>query len=474
MSTKLVKLVIMLAFPIVFWLLPAPTGLTPVAWHLLGWYLAAIIGLMIKPVSEPLVLLITIAGSSLFLGQAKEVLSGYAATVSWLVFCAFSLSVAFVKTGLGKRLAYTLIGSFGKTTLRLGYVNALLDLIIAPVTPSNTARAGGIILPIMNSISYSFGSTPGPTAKKVGKYLIGNMYHVDLVTSFMFMTAQAPNVLIAVYGKQILGIDVSWGTWAVAMVVPGLLLLAVTPLLSYFLIRPEIKDIDNKKIAREGLEELGPMKKSEKSLVLIFVLALLGWALPSLLQQVAGIKLPLDSTAVAIAAMVACFLLNVLTWDDMLENKGAWNTLLWFGGIVGMATALDKAKFFTWLAKVLGDSLHFGDNSFMTLIMLGILSILIRYVFASASSYVVAMLPVFLTLGKLGHVEPMALILLLMATNGYGGNVTHYACGPSPVVYGAGFVDAKSWWINGAVMALIGFIVTMVVGYPWWKMIGLF
>ena len=72
-----------------------------------------------------------------------------------------------VKTGLGRRIAYLLIKSLGHTTLRLGYVTALLDLIISPVTPSNTARCGGIVFPIMNSVAKALGSEPGESAKKL-------------------------------------------------------------------------------------------------------------------------------------------------------------------------------------------------------------------------------------------------------------------------------------------------------------------
>ena len=159
----------------------------------------AIVGLVVKPWPAPIILLLSIAGSAIFLNATKNVLSGYASTTVWLVFSAFSLSVAFVKTGLGRRIAYLLIKSLGHTTLRLGYVTALLDLIISPVTPSNTARCGGIVFPIMNSVAKALGSEPGESAKKAGSYLMINTYMVTKVTSLMFATAMAPNLLAADY-----------------------------------------------------------------------------------------------------------------------------------------------------------------------------------------------------------------------------------------------------------------------------------
>lgn len=123
------KLIVILAIPCIIGIIPAPAGLTELAWVLFGIYLAAIVGLVIKPFPEPVVLLIAVAASMVVVGnlghgvlKTSSVLSGYASGTTWLVFSAFTLSAAFVTTGLGKRIAYILIGKIGNTTLGLGYV----------------------------------------------------------------------------------------------------------------------------------------------------------------------------------------------------------------------------------------------------------------------------------------------------------------------------------------------------------------
>lgn len=163
------KLILILAIPCIIGFMPAPAGLSELAWVLFGIYLAAIVGLVIKPFPEPVVLLIAVA-ASMVVGNLSDgafkttaVLSGYSSGTTWLVFSAFTLSAAFVTTGLGKRIAYLLIGKIGNTTLGLGYVTVFLDLVLAPATPSNTARAGGIVLPIINSVAVAW----GPNRKKV-------------------------------------------------------------------------------------------------------------------------------------------------------------------------------------------------------------------------------------------------------------------------------------------------------------------
>ena len=462
---KLLKIAIMFAIPLAMWFITPPEGLSVGAWRLLGFYLMAIVGLVVKPWPAPIILLLSIAGSAIFLNATKNVLSGYASTTVWLVFSAFSLSVAFVKTGLGRRIAYLLIKSLGHTTLRLGYVTALLDLIISPVTPSNTARCGGIVFPIMNSVAKALGSEPGESAKKAGSYLMVNTYMVTKVTSLMFATAMAPNLLALDFITKLTGVSLNWGQWAAAMFVPGFIMLMLVPIIGYMYERPTVKEIDNKKIAEDGLAELGPMKASEKGLIAIALLAITGWILPTF-----GIKI--DATAVAIVAMIATFVCGIITWDDLLKTKAAWNTLIWFGGILGLSSALTKGKFFEWLAKFLETHMNFGLDPFMMLILISIISVAVRYFFASGTAYISAMLPVFLIVGINAGIDPTLLAFIMIGTNSYGGSVTHYGAAPGPIIFSAGYNNVKDWWTVGLVVAVVCLVLNYVIGIPWWKITG--
>lgn len=478
---KMWKLGVLFAIPAIMWFITPPAGLSVMAWRMFAIYAAAIVGLVLKPYSEPIIILAAVGATAILFNNPKGALSGYASTTTWLVFAAFTLSTAFVNTGLGRRIAYILIGKMGHTTLGLGYVTAFLDLSVSPATPSNTARAGGIVFPIMNSVAVSLGSEPGPTAKKVGSYLMINTYMVTKITSFMFLTAMAPNALAGKYMKDILGpsINLDWMFWFKALMLPGFFLLLIIPLVVYLLNPPELKKVDNKKISEEGLREIGPMSNREKSLIVLFILALLGWMMPSVLKELFGItvlfgtKIALDPTSVAVAIMATIFLTGVLSWDEMLKNKGGWGTLIWFGGIVGLSDVLTKADFFKWLAAVMQANMNFGDNAMTALWVIVFASVAVRYLFASGTAYVAAMLPVFLTVGMAAGAPPMALALALAASNSYGGALTHYGGAAAPIIFGAGYNDTKSWWTIGGVVAIVAYLYMMTVGVAWWSVMGM-
>lgn len=465
MKDKLWRVAVMAAIVAIAWFGGTPEGLKPQVWQLFGIYLATIVGLVLKPFPVPITVLLGVATSSILLSNTKDVLAGYSNTALWLIFAAFALSVAFGKTGLGHRIAYHLVRLFGSTTLRLGYVTAFLDLILSPATPSNTARAAGIVYPINLSIAEAVGSYPGETAKKAGAYLLQNGYFATKVTSFLFATAMAPNYLALDFITKLTGVSLNWAQWAAAMFVPGFIMLMLIPLIGYMYERPSVKDIDNKKIAADGLAELGPMKASEKGLIAIALLAITGWILPTF-----GIKI--DATAVAIVAMIATFVCGIITWDDLLKTKAAWNTLIWFGGILGLSSALTKGKFFEWLAKYLEAHMNFGLDPFMMLILISIISVVVRYFFASGTAYISAMLPVFLIVGINAGIDPTLLAFIMIGTNAYGGSVTHYGAAPGPIIFSAGYNNVKDWWTVGLISAVVCLVLNYVIGIPWWKITG--
>ena len=504
-TKKLIHYAILVAIIALTYIFPAPTGLSSIGWHLFGVYVATIVAILLKPFPLPVILLAGVSVSAIVIGispsekwiniagiselarwnllehtpqqwfetlqnqvvkialKEDAVLGGYKSGTTWLVFAAFAMSTAFVSTGLGKRIAYLLIRAFGSTTLRLGYVNACLDLLISPAMPSVTARAGGIIFPIMNSVAVSLGSDPEKSPRRAGHYLLLNTYMVVKTTGYLFLTAMAPNLLAMNLMEPILHIKLNWPQWAMAALVPGLICLFLTPLVIYLLYPPELKTLDNKAIAKKGLEELGPITTREKTLIFLFIAAVVSWAL----GEHIGIK---EAATTAISVMSLLVILAVLNWDDLLKNKGAWNTLIWYGGILGLSGILKQAQFFEWLAYAMKTTLNFGEGN-GTIAAIGILfiSVAIRYLFASGGAYVAAMVPVFAAVGAAAGAPPLLLALGLLCSNCYGGALTHYGSGPAPIIYGAGYNDIRSWWIIGAVFAFGSLLIHVTVGFAWWQ-----
>ena len=465
-AVRVAKIAFMFAVGALIWFSPCPAGLKPLAWKYFSAYIVAILGIMLQPYSSPVVMLAVVGFYSLLLG-AKPLLTGFASTTTWQVFAAFMISVAFASTGLGKRIAFKLIGMFGKTSLGLGYAEAFTDLTLGLAIPSTTARAGGVVFPIFNNVATTLGSTVEQgTSRKLAAYLAIVAYHINLTTASAFLTGMAPNVQIAAFAQDILKVDLNWITWAKMAFLPALVLVLLIPFVMYVFYPPEIKRIDNyKELSKKGLEEMGPMSAKEKWLALFFFLAVLGWATGSITK--------FSAVSVAIVFLSLCLIFGCMTWEQVRSNKGAWNTLIWYGAIIGLSSQLSGAGFFKWFADVLRQSYDFTQfDPVMLMLVLVIGGLVIRYAFASSSVFTTSMMPVMYTIGLVAGAPALPLAIVCAACNGYGAMLTNYGGACGPVLFGYGHVPMKKWWLLGTIDAVLATVVWFGVGVPLWKFLG--
>lgn len=466
MKGTMIKGLICFLVPILMLLAPVPQGLTPLAWQLLAVYSGAVFGIVLKPVPEPVVLLTAMAAAALFFNQLHAALGAFGETTPWLVFIAFIIGQCFVETGLGSRIAYFLIDKFGKSSLRLGYISTITDLILSPAIPSNTARTGGLVYPIFQSLAVTLDSRPDANARRIGSFLMVLMYQNSLITGTMFVTAGAIMPMMIKLTNNIMHADISWIQWAVAMSVPGGLCLLLIPYLVYKIYPPEIQAVDNRAIVEEGYKKLGPMSSREKILLALFVLAIAGWA--------TGTITKIDSTAVALSLLAVSMLTKVITWEKILQCKSAWSTFIWYAGIISLANGLNNAKFFVWLGKVFAQNFNFvGVNSLAVLAGLIFISVIVRYFFASTIAFVVTFIPVLFTLGTAAQLPPLPLLLMCAASAQIASLMTHYGNAVGTVLYGAGYVGQGTWWKIGHIVTVVSLVIYFVVGSLWWKMLGL-
>lgn len=466
---------------LIWFVIPVPEGVKPQAWHLLALFVGTIAAIIGKVMPIGALAMIGIALVAL-LGVTSDkpgtaiadALSGFANPLIWLIGVSIMISRGLIKTGLGARIGYWFIALFGRKTIGIGYALSLSELVLAPVTPSNTARGGGIMHPIMKSIARSFDSSPEQgTEGKIGRYLALVNYHANPITSAMFITATAPNPLIVKLVADATGaqIDLSWGTWALAMLLPGLIAILVMPLVLFKVYPPEITDTHAAHdFAKTKLTELGPIKGSEKILLGVFAWLLFLWAgVPELLF---GDDYAVDPTAAAVSGLALLLISGVLSWDDVLNEKGAWDTVVWFAALVMMATFLNKLGVVPWLSKSLqGGIEHLGIG-----VGAGILLLLAytyaHYMFASTTAHITAMFGAFYAAGIALGAPPMAYALIMAAASSIMMTLTHYATGTSPIIYNSGYTTLGQWWFAGLVMSVVNLIIWIVVGSIWWSILG--
>lgn len=358
----------------------------------------------------------------------------------------------------------------GRSTLGLSYGLTVSEALISPAMPSTTARAGGVFLPIIKSLSLSSGSRPGEkSSKKLGSYLVMSQFQSASNSSALFLTAAAQNLLCLKLAEE-LGVKIvsPWVTWFKAASLPAIACLIATPYLLYKIYPPETKDTpDAPALAAKKLQQMGPITKNEWVMVATMLLAVSLW--------VFGEAFGLASVVAAMLGLSILLLLGVLDWDDCLSEHSAWDTLAWFAVLVGMAGQLTNLGIVSWMSGCVAKSLRCFSLSWpVAFAILQGSYFFIHYLFASQTGHVGALYSAFLAMHLAAGVPGVLAALALAYNTNLFGALTHYSSGQAAVYYGAGYIDLPDLFRLGFLTALINILIWGLVGCFWWKILGLY
>ena len=455
---------VVLAVAVGILLIPVPSGVTPQSWRLLAIFAATITGSIVRPIPGAAIVLLGVTALPIFnVMKINEALTGYADPVVWLVLAAFFISRGMIKTGLGRRIAFLFIKAIGRHSLGLSYALGSTEAVLATVIPSTGARSGGIIFPIAKSLAEAYESRPGPTARRLGAFLMASVYQCNVVVCAMFLTGQASNPIIARFAKEVTGIDLTYARWAIGAIVPGVLSLIAVPYLLYRVFPPEIKHTPAASdFASQELHAMGPMKWSEKLMLFVFGIVAVLW----MTTQVHGI----DYAAVALLGISVLLITGVLDWEDLITEKAAWAVFVWYGGLIRMAEALGQ----TGLTKRFAEAaagLTTGWKWWLALASLLLIYFYAHYVFASITAHVTAMFVPFLIVILAAGAPPFLAVLSLAYFSNLGASLTHYGTTPAPIYFGAGYTSQRTWWWLGLIASITTIIIWGVIGVAWWKLL---
>ncbi|MBU3538445.1 DASS family sodium-coupled anion symporter [Polynucleobacter sp. UK-Gri1-W3] len=456
---------------------PTPAGLENNQWHYFAIFAAVIVGLVVEsmPVAAVGLIGLTLAAISGFIEKdpnkaLRWALSGYSESTVWLIVGAFIFSIGYRKSGLGRRIALHLVKAMGKKTIGLAYAVTLADASIAPATPSNTARSGGTIYPIVSNIPHIYGSEPGPTAKKIGTYIMWCAFAATAVTSSMFLTALAPNIAALGIAKKTIGLDIQWSQWFFGFAPLGILLLILVPLLGYLVCKPEIKESPEVPAWALGeLQAMGSLSRNEKTMSVLVILAMLLWITgsnPDITLPFLGSNF-INPTMVVFVIISLMLLLNVITFDDIVSEKGAWEVFFYFTSLLTLASGLNEIGFIKWLATGVSQHLDGISPTIATLLLVS-LFFWIHYGFSSITSHAAAVLPVVLAVGQgIPGIDMTVLTCLCLYSLGLMGVISPFATGPAPLYYGSGYIGKTDFWKFGLIFGMVFFLGLIGIIYPW-------
>ena len=460
---KLFTQIAMLVLVAVLWWTPPPDGLAVQPWRLFAIFATAIVSVVAGALPILTASVFAVAASVLTgLLPPEAAYAGFANGTILLIVVAFLVAGAVVKCGLSARGGYWMVSRFGRSTLGLSYSLFLLDAVIAPAFPSNTARSG-VLYPLALSLADAAGAKPDrPDRRRLGAFLMYSGIASLSLSSALWLTAMAANPL----GTEIArgaGVNIGFGGWLLAASVPTIAAMALLPAALYRVIRPEVRATpDAPAAAKAALAALGPLTRQEWIVLIVFVAMVGLWAAAS--------TIGIDSTAVAFLGLGALLATGVITLDDIGKQGDVLATFIWFAVLFTLSGQLNEMGFMSFLGRHVATALS-GLAAPTAGLILVAAYIVLHFLFVSQTAHLLALFGVFLDVGVQLGVNPVVLAMQLLFATNYFAGITPQGSSANLLFAGSPFLTQGELYKFGAITTGLSFLVYAVIGTAWLRII---
>lgn len=434
---------------------------------ILGIFVASILGLILQPYPIGAIGIMSLAAGGLIgIFQIKDALDAFASPLIWQIVTVFFIARAFIKTGLSQRIAFHIVKLFGGSSLGLGYSMVISNLALGPLIPSCSARIGGIVYPIIKSISETLGSTPAKgTARLIGSFMTMLCLYSNAIVSATFSTAMAANFIIRSMADE-MGIHITWMDWFTAAIGPSLICLTIIPLILYFLYPPTLTNTQkSKELASAELKKLGKISSKEQIMIIVLSVMLLAWMF--------GEQFNIEILLVAFCGLSALLITEVLDLQDVLNEKEAWHTFIWLSALLYLSKILKDSGMLDSFVTILSPTLQ-------QLPYLASMSILLalfcytHYLFASNSAHVSTLYTIFVCTAISIGTPPLLAALIFAFSASLSAGLFYYTSTEAVILYNSNYVSLRDFFIYGFAMTTIIYILWMSCGAIWWNLINLY
>ena len=400
-------------------------------------------------------------------GAFSVALQGFAEPVNWLVLFSYQIGKCIESTDLGRRLSYIVLRNFGTSLKGIGYAIFIIEIILAPFIPSNIARGGCIVLPIINSIIENIHQNYRNVSPKVADFLYFCGNHANLIISSIFLTGSATNpvlvsTVVSTFGPEY---ELTFVKWLIGSIVPGAVVILLIPLVIALYLKQGNMDLEHTKVYSDRmLREMKAMTKNEKCLCVIFAGCLLLW--------VTGGITGLDMSLVTFLGVLAIIALRLMSWDEILDNTRAWDTFFWLGGMIVMANQLSAVGMSALIGEYIAKFVEIIPIYQLQVLILFSFYFVTMMLFSSNTGHVIAFAgPVMDAAVKLNIPKGLTVAFLAYYTL-LCACLTHYTSGSAVIYFCKSGMTTKRFITVGLIVSAVIIAIYSTVGSVWWKMLG--
>lgn len=289
--------------------------------------------------------------------------------------------------------------------------------------------------------------------------------HANLLVSTFFVTAAGPNLIIVHLARNIFNIEVTYANWFLGAIIPGMVCMALLPIIFYNLYSPEYNGEAVMREAENQLMHMGQMSLKEYELCGILFFALVLW----MTEKLTGIP----ETFVAYLALITSVLLGTISWNEITSHSTGWDTFFWLSGMLVIADQLSRLE----IAQFFGQSCahmirHLTSSTIVAALLLTFSYTISMYFFSSITGHAIAVAGPLLSAGKVMGSSPWLIVSLFACFSSLSACLTSFSTGTVVLYFSLGYFSQSEWFKIGHLVALVYLIVYSTVGLCWWMILG--
>lgn len=398
----------------------------------------------------------------------------YWSDATWFIMGSLMFSVAFVKTGIDKRIALMMFGKLKNPDIK--WITLVIILVIAPLTMFMSDHAlAAMFLPIGILLYSTTSMAAGKKDSELAKMLMITICMACNLGGSMAPSGAARNIIMMSYAEDMFGISIGYGQWCLYCVPYLFFVIPITWMVINWRFKPQHKNLRNSMVvvAEEIQKTGGKWSRPQKVSLAIFLVMLFCWITEkNLILSLTGIRFGIG--VLAVMGALAYILAGVVNWRDYQENVD-WGVVWLYAGAIIFGRILVQTGGAYWIARsLLGLIEPLGIQKGIGLLMTGsVITGGLTQLMADGPACA-AVGPVTLAMAGIMHPGTSMIPFMAMATSIASSLAYCLVIGtpPNAIVYASGYLEAKDYLRVGIILWFTNLIILILLASFYWNFLG--
>ncbi|MBU0993913.1 MAG: SLC13 family permease [Proteobacteria bacterium] len=396
-----------------------------------------------------------------FIRPAKDVFGNFMDPSVLFIFGSIVIGQVFTKTGLTRRMAYTMLSIVGERTSMI-YLGSFCVTVLLTHFMAHTAVAA-TIYPLLITIHSLYDEENKKT--RFGKGLFIGMAYVAGAGSTISLLGAARGAVAIGFFRDIVGKSISFFEYSYYFFPVGWIMMLLIWGLMMVVCKPERAAIPGlREKARLLSSEMGTLSRNEIGAAVIILSCIVVLALQSFFPQLAK----LNKSAVLIVTTLLFYAFKILDISDLEEIP--WNIVLLFSGAMSMGLCLWETEAANWLAVNWLAMFH-KANWFVFVMSIGFFVMIMTNFIMNVAAIAIS-LPVALVIAPYLGVAPEVIFYASLVTAGMPFMLLIGAA-PNAIAYDSKQFTAGEFFKYGAFASIILMVVLAFAVYFLWPLMGM-